>query len=60
MASETSTAITFRNNGMLDKTVSRQDIKSLQAINISAMPSGLEKKIDQQQMAGLLAFLRQN
>ncbi|MEP7374310.1 MAG: PVC-type heme-binding CxxCH protein [Chitinophagaceae bacterium] len=60
IASETSTAITLRNNGMQDKTVNRQDIKSLQAINISAMPSGLEKKINQQQMADLLAFLRQN
>ena len=60
IASETSTAITLRNNGMLDKTVNRQDVKSLQAINISAMPTGLEKKIDQQQMADLLAFLRQN
>jgi putative membrane-bound dehydrogenase-like protein len=60
IASETSAAITLRNNGMLDKTVNRQDVKSLKAINISAMPSGLEKKIDQQQMADLLAFLRQN
>ena len=60
IASETSTAITLRNNGMMDKTVSRQDVKSLKAISISAMPPGLEKKIDQQQMADLLAFLRQN
>ncbi|MEO8766423.1 MAG: PVC-type heme-binding CxxCH protein [Ginsengibacter sp.] len=60
IASETPTAITLRNNGMLDKTINRQDIKSLKALNISAMPTGLEKKINQQQMADLLSFLRQN
>jgi len=60
ISSETPTAITLRNNGMLDRTINRQDIKSLKALNISAMPSGFEKKIDQQQMADLLSFLRQN
>ena len=60
IASETPSAITLRNNGMLDRTVNRQDIKSLKAMNISAMPSGFEKTINQQQMADLLAFLRQN
>lgn len=60
IASETSTAITLRNNGMLDRTVNRQNVKSLKAINISGMPAGFEKKINQQQMADLLAFLRQH
>ena len=60
IASETPAAITLRNNGMLDKTINRQDIKSLKALNISAMPPGFEKTINQQQMADLLAFLRQN
>ena len=60
IASETSAAITLRNNGKPDKTINRQDIQSLKAINISAMPTGLEKKINQQQMADLLAYLRQN
>ena len=60
IASETSAAITLKNNGMLERTINRQDIKSLNAINISAMPAGLEKSINQQQMADLLAFLRQN
>jgi putative heme-binding domain-containing protein len=60
IASETPAAITLRNNGQLDRTINRQDIKSLKAMNISAMPSGFEKTINQQQMADLLAFLRQN
>jgi len=60
ISSETPAAITLRNNGMLDRTLNRQEIKSLKAMNISAMPSGFEKTINQQQMADLLAFLRQN
>ena len=60
ISSETPTAITLRNNGMLDRTLNRQDIKSLKAMNISAMPPGFEKTINLQQMADLLAFLRQN
>jgi putative membrane-bound dehydrogenase-like protein len=60
IASETAAAITLKNNGMMEKTVNRQDVILLQAINISAMPMGFEKKINQQQMADLLAFLRQN
>jgi len=60
ISSETPSAITLRNNGMVDRTINRRDIKSLKAMNISAMPSGFEKTINHQQMADLLAFLRQN
>jgi putative heme-binding domain-containing protein len=60
ISSETSTALTLRNNGKLDKTINRQDIKSIKSLNASAMPSGFEKKINTQEMADLLAFLRKN
>ena len=60
ISSETSSALTLRNNGKLDKTINRQDIKSLKSINVSAMPIGLEKNINKQEMADLLAFLRRN
>jgi putative membrane-bound dehydrogenase-like protein len=60
IASETSSALTLRNNGKLDKTINRQDIKSLKSVNVSAMPIGLEKNINKQEMADLLAFLRRN
>jgi putative heme-binding domain-containing protein len=60
ISSETSAAITFRNFGKADKTINRQEIKSLRSLNISAMTPGLEKKINKQQMADILAFLRQN
>jgi len=53
ISSESDVAITLKNNGKLEKTINRQDIKE-----ISAMPSGLEKKINKQEMADLLAFLR--
>jgi putative membrane-bound dehydrogenase-like protein len=58
IAAETPAAITFRNNGMQDKTVNRQDIKSLKALNASIMPNGFEKTINKQQMADLMSFLR--
>tara|TARA_R110002167_G_scaffold68872_1_gene194483 strand:+ start:10509 stop:13544 length:3036 start_codon:yes stop_codon:yes gene_type:complete len=58
--SETPTAITLVNSGKPDITINRQEIKTLKTVNVSAMPSGLEKNIDQQQMADLLSFLRQN
>ncbi|MGZ5189677.1 MAG: DUF7133 domain-containing protein, partial [Flavisolibacter sp.] len=60
IASETPAAITLRNNLKADKTVNRLDVKSLKSMNVSAMPGGFEKTINQQQMADLLAFLRQN
>lgn len=60
IASETPAAITLRNNGQLDRTINRQEIQSIQSTNTSAMPSGLEKNIDKQQMADLLAYLRRN
>jgi len=60
IATETPGAITLRNNGSAEKTIKREDIKSLKALNMSAMPSGLDKLISIQQMADLLAFLKKN
>ncbi|MBS1737905.1 MAG: c-type cytochrome, partial [Bacteroidetes bacterium] len=60
IASETSAAITLRNSLSVDRTINRQDVKSLKSLNASLMPTGFEKKINQQQMADLLAFLRKH
>lgn len=60
ISSETQTAITLKNFGKADRTITRQEIKSLRSLNISGMTPGLEKNIDKQQMADLLSFLRQN
>jgi len=60
VSSETPGAITLKNTGTMERTVNRQDILSLKTLDISVMPAGWEKKISHQQMADLLAFLRQN
>ncbi|MGH2564616.1 MAG: c-type cytochrome, partial [Ginsengibacter sp.] len=59
ISTETPTAITLSNTEGGVTNISRQDITSLTALGMSAMPNDLEKKIDKQQMADLLAFLRQ-
>ncbi|MBZ5855529.1 PVC-type heme-binding CxxCH protein [Flavihumibacter profundi] len=60
IASETATAIKLKNAIAEERMINRTDIKSLRALNMSAMTSGLEKQVNQQQMADLLAFLKQN
>ena len=60
IASETPGAITLRNLGIAEKTIRRQDIKSLQALNMSVMTEGLEKQISVDDMADLLEFLKSN
>lgn len=59
ISSETPAAISIKNAGTAERMINRQDIKSLKTLNISGMPSGLAKNISQQEMADLLAFLRQ-
>ena len=60
ISSETPTALTLRNAGREERTVKRIDVQSLKALNMSSMPSGLEKQINQQQMADLIAYLKKN
>ncbi|WP_229252749.1 PVC-type heme-binding CxxCH protein [Dyadobacter helix] len=55
--SETSAAIKLRTAPGIDKTINRQDIKGLKALNMSVMPV-LTSQIDHQKMADLLAFLK--
>ena len=58
ITSESPSAITIRNaNGQVN-TVTREEIASQKALNMSAMPVGLEKDISHQDMADLLAFLK--
>jgi putative membrane-bound dehydrogenase-like protein len=58
ISSETPTAISLRNAGGQDIEISRQDIKNLKVLDMSAMPMGLEKNINHQEMADLLAYIR--
>jgi len=59
ISNETPTAVTVSDANFKTTNIARQDIKSLKALGISAMPVGLEEKISKQQMADLLAFLKQ-
>jgi putative heme-binding domain-containing protein len=57
IASETPTAILLRFAGGQERSVARQDIRSLKVMEMSGMPSGLENNINPQEMADLLAFI---
>lgn len=58
IVSETSSTLTLRNASGQVRTVARQDVASQKALNMSAMPVGLERNMSHQDMADLLAFLR--
>jgi len=58
ISAETTTSITLTTAGGEVNNISRQDIEALSALNMSAMPMDLEKKINKQQMADLLAYLK--
>jgi putative membrane-bound dehydrogenase-like protein len=60
ISTETPTAITLKNAGREERTIKRSDVQSLKALNMSSMPLGLEKQINEQQMADLIAYLKKN
>lgn len=55
--SETSAAIKLRVSPGVDKVINRQEIKGLKGLSMSVMPV-LASQIDHQQMADLIAFLK--
>lgn len=58
LASESANSVVLRLVDGTNKTVLRNQIKTLQSQNLSLMPEGLEAAISPQQMADLIAFLR--
>lgn len=60
IASETPTAITIRNYGGVETIIARNDIETLNAMGTSVMTAGFDQLIEKQEMADLLAFLRQS
>lgn len=54
---ETSAAISLRISPGVEKTINRQDIKSIKGMQLSLMP-GLAEQLDQQKIADLMAFIR--
>ncbi|MEQ8785156.1 MAG: HEAT repeat domain-containing protein [Pirellulaceae bacterium] len=59
IAAETATSVTLRRAEGAADTVLRIDIELLQSTGLSLMPEGMEKEIDRQAMADLLAYLGQ-
>jgi putative membrane-bound dehydrogenase-like protein len=59
MVSETSGSLTLRRANLPDETILRGQIKELRASGKSLMPDGLEQGLSVQDVADLLAFLRQ-
>jgi putative heme-binding domain-containing protein len=57
IAAETANTVTIRRADGRSETVQRVNIQSLKSSGLSAMPEGLEEKIDLQSMADLLAYL---
>jgi putative heme-binding domain-containing protein len=59
LASETATSITLRRAENQQDTVLRINIDQLRSTGLSIMPEGLEKLIDQQAMADVIAYVMQ-
>lgn len=57
LSAETATNITIRRADGMSESIARADVESLRSLGLSYMPEGLEKQIDIQAMADLLAYL---
>ncbi len=54
---ETAGSLTLARDKGVTETIQKQDIEQIKSTGTSLMPEGLEKTIDPQSMADLLAFL---
>lgn len=59
IAAESAAALTLRRAENASDTVLRADIEELQSTGLSLMPEGLEKQLDKQAVADVIAFLMQ-
>ena len=58
IAAETAAAVTLKAAGGFAETIPRDQIKAMKCLDVSLMPVGLEGGISPEQMADLLAFLK--
>jgi putative heme-binding domain-containing protein len=58
ITSETAASITLARDKGVTETIQKQNIEAMKSTGTSLMPEGLEKTIDPQSMADLLAFLQ--
>jgi putative membrane-bound dehydrogenase-like protein len=56
---ENATSLSIKGKDGMERTILRSEIEAMKGTNISFMPEGLEEAITVQQMADLLAFLKQ-
>jgi putative heme-binding domain-containing protein len=59
LGEQSANVITLRYQDGKEDVVQRNEIKNMYATNLSAMPGDLEKQVDLQQMADLLAYLKE-
>jgi putative membrane-bound dehydrogenase-like protein len=59
ITTETATSITLRRPDGTSETILRVNIEELRSTGMSFMPEGLEKSINQQEMADLISYLMQ-
>jgi len=59
LGAETATSITLRKEEKAEETILRRDIDEMAASELSLMPEEMEKEVDPQDVAGLIAFLRE-
>jgi putative membrane-bound dehydrogenase-like protein len=58
IVSDTATSITLTRDKGASETILKQNLDQIKSTGKSLMPEGLEKNVDSQQMADLLAFLK--
>ena len=58
IVSETATSVTLKRADNASDTVLRIDIEQLKSTGQSLMPEGMEKQIDKQALADLMAYLK--
>lgn len=58
IAAETATSVTLKRAENATDTVLRIDIEEMKSTGLSLMPEGLEKQIDKQAMADVIAYLK--
>jgi putative heme-binding domain-containing protein len=56
---ENSASLSLKGKEGIERTILRSEMEAMKATNVSFMPEGLESTIDAQQMADLLAFIKQ-
>lgn len=59
LAAETATSVTLRREQGAEDTILRKDIEEMAASTISMMPENLEKEVSPQDVADLIAYLRE-